>query len=200
MSGSPRVLVADDEPKVRALVVQVLRGLGCDVLEAGDGDEAWDLWDEHRPALLVLDVMMPYVTGWELCRRVKEAAHARAERPPRILMLTGIGAALNAMTSPLFQADDWIDKPFSLGSLTAKLRALVGRAEGGPGAAPVVKNAAAKRLVAKKATAKKPVARKATAKKATAKKPVARKAPARPVAKTPAAKKATARRKRPPRA
>ncbi|MCC6528463.1 MAG: response regulator [Polyangiaceae bacterium] len=196
MSGSPRVLVADDEPKVRALVVQVLRGLGCDVLEAGDGDEAWDLWDEHRPALLVLDVMMPYVTGWELCRRVKEAAHARAERPPRILMLTGIGAALNAMTSPLFQADDWIDKPFSLGLLTAKLRALVGAAESGPRAAPVARKATAKKAAAKKATAKKAAAKKATAKKAAPKKVTAKKA----APKKAIAKKAAATRRRPPRA
>jgi DNA-binding response OmpR family regulator len=122
-----RVLVADDEPKLRALVARCVRLLGCEVIEARDGEEAWEAVQAAPVDLVVLDVMMPGMSGWEVCRRIKTGAPDGAARAPKVLMLTGIGTQLNEMTSPLFAADDWIDKPFGLDALTAKLTELGSR-------------------------------------------------------------------------
>ena len=108
------VLVADDEPSTRALVANHMRNKGFDVIEASDGDEAWGLAHTHLPHLVVLDVMMPGMSGWEVCRRIREAvslAHTG------VVMLTGIGESLNEMTSPLYGADAYIDKPFEFSEL-----------------------------------------------------------------------------------
>jgi DNA-binding response OmpR family regulator len=86
------VLIADDEPSTLALLGRHLRARGHHVLEASDGDQAWELAHEHLPDLVILDVMMPGMSGWEVCRRIREAvslAHTG------VLMLTGIGEALN---------------------------------------------------------------------------------------------------------
>jgi len=112
--GKTIVLVADDEPSTRALVAQHLRTRGYMVVEASDGDEALELAYEHLPHVMVLDVMMPGMSGWEVCRRIRETvslAHTG------VVMLTGIGEALNEMTSPLYGADAYIDKPFEFSVL-----------------------------------------------------------------------------------
>ncbi|MBN2191593.1 MAG: response regulator [Polyangiaceae bacterium] len=122
------VLVADDEPSTRALVSNHLRNNGFVVLEAVDGDDAWELAQEHLPDLIVLDVMMPGMSGWEVCRRVREAvslAHTG------VVMLTGIGESLNEMTSPLYGADAYLDKPFEFSDLDEKLDATLERRRGG---------------------------------------------------------------------
>ncbi|MFP6686642.1 MAG: response regulator, partial [Polyangiaceae bacterium] len=127
------ILVADDEPQLRALVIACVQRFNCRVMEAGDGDEAWELAQLAAPDVVVLDVMMPGMSGWEVCRRIK--GHARTVRgcAPKVLMLTGIGEHLNEMTSPLFAADDWVNKPFQLDELTARILklALESLAEGG---------------------------------------------------------------------
>ena len=113
------VLVADDEPSTLALVASHVRTKGYKVLEASDGDQAWQLAYEHLPDLVVLDVMMPGMSGWEVCRKIREAvslAHTG------VVMLTGIGENLNEMTSPLYGADTYIDKPFEFTELDAKIR------------------------------------------------------------------------------
>src|SRR5690349_17866044 len=113
------VLVADDEPSTLALVASHVRSKGYKVLEASDGDQAWQLAHEHLPDLVILDVMMPGMSGWEVCRKIREAvslAHTG------VVMLTGIGENLNEMTSPLYGADTYIDKPFEFTELDAKIR------------------------------------------------------------------------------
>jgi CheY-like chemotaxis protein len=117
-----RVMVADDEPKLRALVSECVRSMGCEVVEAKDGEEAWALAQREPLDVVVLDVMMPGMSGWEVCRRIKAGSLG-----PKVLMLTGIGEHLNEMTSPLFAADAWIDKPFELDALRKKIAEL-GRA------------------------------------------------------------------------
>jgi DNA-binding response OmpR family regulator len=122
------VLVADDEPSTLALVSARLRARGYRVLEASDGDQAWELAYENLPSLVLLDVMMPGMSGWEVCRKIREAvslAHTG------IIMLTGIGETLNETTSPLFGADAYIDKPFEFTDLDQKIReTLVARQTG----------------------------------------------------------------------
>jgi DNA-binding response OmpR family regulator len=207
---SIKVLIAEDEPAMLSLVARHLREMGFSVVEAAEGDAAWELAQEHQPDLVVLDVMMPGMSGWEVCKRIKSPA-SEGFGATGVIMLTGIGENLNDMTSPLFAADTWLNKPFDFADLEAKIhetldkyhKALPDGASGGsvsestrrpspkrPAAkkapkAPGLKKAPVKKPVAKKAVAKKPVAKKAVAKKGV-KKPAAKK----PVAKKPVAKKA----------
>lgn len=118
------VLVADDEPSTLALVSSHLRAKGYRVLEASDGDQAWELAHEHLPDIVVLDVMMPGMSGWEVCRAIRED---RSLAHTGVIMLTGIGERLNEMTSPLYGADDFLDKPFDLNSLDEKIRAVLAK-------------------------------------------------------------------------
>lgn len=122
------VLVADDEPSTLALVSGHLRAKGYRVIEATDGDQAWELAHEHLPHVVVLDVMMPGMSGWEVCRKIREAvslAHTG------VVMLTGIGENLNEMTSPLYGADAYVDKPFEFADLDEKIELTLSQRESG---------------------------------------------------------------------
>jgi DNA-binding response OmpR family regulator len=202
--SSPLVLVADDEPSMLELVARHLKTLDnpkLDVLEASDGEQAWALAREHLPDLVVLDVMMPGMSGWEVCRKIREDV---ALAHTSVVMLTGIGENLNEMTSPLYGADAYLDKPFEFGELDEKVKsALLVRAaqregvtrpltNGVSGPAKVAKVAAPK-AAAKKAAPKK----KAAAKKAAPKVKVAAKKKAAPKKKA-AAKKVTPKKKAAP--
>jgi DNA-binding response OmpR family regulator len=93
-----------------------------EVIEASDGDEAWRLARERLPDLVVLDVMMPGMSGWEVCRKIRQEA---ALAHTGVLMLTGIGENLNEATSPLFGADEYIDKPFDFHVLDQKIDSIL---------------------------------------------------------------------------
>jgi CheY-like chemotaxis protein len=126
-AAPPVVLVADDEPTMLELVARHLRSMDqpkIEVIEASDGDEAWRLARERLPDLVVLDVMMPGMSGWEVCRKIRQDA---ALAHTGVLMLTGIGESLNEATSPLFGADEYIDKPFDFEQLDEKIVAVLRR-------------------------------------------------------------------------
>jgi len=119
---APVVLVADDEPTMLELVARHLKSMENPrvvVIEASDGEEAWRLAREHLPDLVVLDVMMPGMSGWEVCRKIREDV---ALAHTGVVMLTGIGENLNQMTSPLYGADAYVDKPFEFGELDEKVK------------------------------------------------------------------------------
>ena len=120
------VLVADDEPTMLELVTRHLRSIEpkLEVIEASDGDEAWRLARERLPDLVVLDVMMPGMSGWEVCRKIRQDA---ALAHTGVLMLTGIGESLNEATSPLFGADEYIDKPFDFEKLDEKIESVLAK-------------------------------------------------------------------------
>lgn len=121
-----RILVVDDEPEVLELLVPFLRGKGYTVSEAQDGDQALEKILTERPNIVVLDVMMPGLSGWEISRYVRE----RAELDPvRIIMATGIGKETNAATSPLYGADAYLDKPFRLDALDRTVTEVIKRIE-----------------------------------------------------------------------
>jgi DNA-binding response OmpR family regulator len=129
MSAAPdetTVLVADDDAQLLGLVARRLKGMGYQVVEAMDGDKAWSAAQKCRPDLVVLDVMMPGMSGWEVCRRIRESEDLS---DTRVIMLTGIGARLNEMTSPLYGADDYLDKPFDFDAFDRKVRTVLGREE-----------------------------------------------------------------------
>jgi DNA-binding response OmpR family regulator len=116
------VLVADDEPSMREMVADHLRQIRSpklDVIVAENGQQALEIARDRLPDLVVLDVMMPEMSGWEVCKRIREdisLAHTA------VLMLTGIGERVNELTSPLYGADAHIDKPFEFGDLDDKVR------------------------------------------------------------------------------
>lgn len=116
------VLCADDDLEILALVTRHVKTLGATVLEASDGEEALRIARREKPDLIVLDVMMPGMSGWEVCRAVREDDQLA---DTGVLMLTGIGERLNEMTSPLYGADDFLDKPFDLEDLDEKIRGVV---------------------------------------------------------------------------
>ncbi len=114
-----KILVADDDLEILALVARHLSALPAEVVEASDGEEALRLARREKPDLIVLDVMMPGMSGWEVCRAVREDENLKGTG---VIMLTGIGERLNEMTSPLYGADAFLDKPFELDHLSNKVR------------------------------------------------------------------------------
>src|ERR1700691_5462839 len=120
-STTPLVLVADDEPTMLELVARHLKSMEdprLDIIEASDGEQAWRMAREHLPDLVVLDVMMPGMSGWEVCRKIREDV---ALAHTGVVMLNGIGENLNQITSPLYGADAYLDKPFEFAELDAKV-------------------------------------------------------------------------------
>lgn len=123
MSAAPKILIADDDVELLAVLSRHLRSHGAEVIEARDGDEALRRVREARPHLMLLDVMMPGHSGWEVARRVREDDELRGTG---IILLTGIGEALNALTSPLYGADERLDKPFAFEALDARITQVLG--------------------------------------------------------------------------
>ncbi len=120
-----RVLVVDDDPGVTTLLARGLRyeGFGVDV--ASSGEEALHLVKRGRPDLVVLDVMMPGIDGFEVCRRLR-AAHDRLP----VLMLTAKDAPADEVQGLDLGADDYVAKPFAFEVLLARIRALLRRGDG----------------------------------------------------------------------
>lgn len=114
-----KILVADDDLEILALVARHLSALPAHIVEASDGEEALRLARREKPNLVVLDVMMPGMSGWEVCRAIRED---ESLSKTGVIMLTGIGERLNEMTSPLYGADGFLDKPFELKDLEDKVR------------------------------------------------------------------------------
>jgi DNA-binding response OmpR family regulator len=110
----PTVVIADDDLEILTMVRTLLRRRDVKLVEASDGEEAMRLIRENEPDLVVLDVMMPGMSGWEICKTIREDADLSETG---VIMLTGIGERLNEMTSPLYGADAYLDKPFELTDL-----------------------------------------------------------------------------------
>ncbi|HTU59039.1 MAG TPA: response regulator [Polyangiales bacterium] len=114
----PTVVIADDDLEILTMVRTLLRRRDVKLIEASDGEEAMRLIRENEPDLVVLDVMMPGMSGWEVCKGIREDAALSATG---VIMLTGIGERLNEMTSPLYGADAYLDKPFDMSDLDEKV-------------------------------------------------------------------------------
>jgi len=122
------LLVADDDAEMRRLVRRALEKRGYTIVEARDGEEALERILELKPAAVVLDVMMPGLTGWEICKYIPSHESLAGVG---VLMLTAIGRTVNEMTSPLYGADAALDKPFDVSELVETMeRVLAARAEG----------------------------------------------------------------------
>jgi len=121
-SSAPFVVYVDDDLELVRLVTDLLEEEGCRVMTATDGEAGLELILVEQPDVVILDVMMPGLTGWEIVRylRTKPAF----EKLP-VLMLTGIGERMNAMTAPLYGATDHLDKPFDPDELVARVQLLL---------------------------------------------------------------------------
>lgn len=122
MSSAPTVLVVDDDPEIVSMVSLRLSKRGYQVHTATDGNEALETAKRVRPALIVLDVMMPGRNGWEVARALKQDP---VTEKTKIVMLTAIGKAVNEMTSPLYGADAYVDKPFEFAALEQTIAKLL---------------------------------------------------------------------------
>ncbi|HUF59817.1 MAG TPA: response regulator transcription factor [Actinomycetota bacterium] len=120
-----RVLVVDDEANITELVATALRYEGFEVSTAGDGSSALALVESFRPHVIVLDVMLPDLDGFEVQRRLVE----RGQRAP-VLFLTARDATEDKVHGLTIGGDDYVTKPFSLEELVARIRAVLRRAGG----------------------------------------------------------------------
>src|SRR5881628_1400544 len=120
------VLVVDDEPTIRDVVVQYLQREGFATLEAGDGDAARELLEREWPSLVVLDLMLPGIDGLELCRWIR----SRSELP--VIMLTARGEETDRIVGLELGADDYVTKPFSPRELTVRVRNVLRRSRSTP--------------------------------------------------------------------
>jgi DNA-binding response OmpR family regulator len=124
------VLVVDDEPIVRDVVVRYLRREGFTTLESADGDDARRLIETDEPGLVVLDVMLPGTDGLELCRWIR----ARSGLP--VILLTARGEEADRIVGLELGADDYVTKPFSPRELVARVRTVLRRSNATPAAPP----------------------------------------------------------------
>lgn len=122
-SRAATILVVDDTPEILALVETRLRRRGFDVMTAADGDAALVAAKARPPDLVVLDIMMPKRNGWEVARALKRDPATQATK---IVVLTAIGQQINQITSPLYGADAYLDKPFDFNDLERIIDDLLG--------------------------------------------------------------------------
>ena len=117
-----KILVVDDESRMRKLVRDFLVREDYEVLEAGDGEEALDIfYKEKNIALIILDVMMPKINGWDVCREVRETSKVP------IIMLTAKSDESDELTGFELGVDEYISKPFSPKILVARVEAILRR-------------------------------------------------------------------------
>ena len=121
-----KVLVLEDESSIRSFIVINLRRAGYEVIEAGTGEEALEMLQQHSDIrVALLDVMLPGIDGFEVCRRIR-ATNSRIG----IIMLTARSQEMDKVTGLMTGADDYVTKPFSPAELTARVDALMRRSGG----------------------------------------------------------------------
>lgn len=120
---SKKILVVDDEEKIRELIKNYLEKEGFQVVPAADGGEALEFITKEKPNLIVLDWLLPGMSGLEICRQVRQ----KSKVP--IIMLTAKTEEVDKLLGLELGADDYITKPFSLRELTARIRVVLRRSE-----------------------------------------------------------------------
>lgn len=121
--GDARILVVDDEATTRDLLSRILTAAGFDVEEAFSAEEALAMLHRERFDLVTLDVMMPFVDGYDCCRRIREFSDIP------VIFVTAKGDPINEVESFNAGADDYIRKPFHVETVLSRVRAVLRRAE-----------------------------------------------------------------------
>jgi two-component system alkaline phosphatase synthesis response regulator PhoP len=119
---SQKILIADDEPNILISLEFLMKREGYEVVVARDGQEAMDAIERERPALVLLDVMMPIKTGFDVCHEVRASEHLRETR---ILMLTAKGRDTDVAKGLALGANAYMTKPFSTKELVQKVREML---------------------------------------------------------------------------
>jgi DNA-binding response OmpR family regulator len=123
---SKKILIADDEANIVRSLQFLMKREGFEVLIASDGEAALSLIAEHRPDLVLLDVMMPKKSGFEVCQLVRANA---AWHGIKVVLLTAKGRDVDVEKGLAMGADTYITKPFATKELVAKVRGMLGLAE-----------------------------------------------------------------------
>ena len=121
MSEKQRILLVDDDPNISHLVRLYLEKEGFDVTESARGDEALEAFRRESPALVLLDVMLPGMDGWQVCREVRKISNIP------IIMLTAKDETFDKVLGLELGADDYIVKPFDMKELVARIKAVIRR-------------------------------------------------------------------------
>ena len=121
---SKRILIADDEPSIVVALEYLLQRGGYEVLIARNGDEVLALLEERIPDLVLLDVMMPRKSGYEICSRIR---HQAEWRHIKVIMLSAKGRDAEVNKGLAIGADLYVTKPFSTRELMAKISSLLGQ-------------------------------------------------------------------------
>ena len=121
-----RILIAEDEPSIVISLEFLLKGAGYEVIVAKDGSEALALADQHRPDFVLLDIMLPMVNGFEVCRRLRQ--HPALQRVP-ILLLTARGRESEIARGMALGANAYMTKPFATRELIKTVADLLGACE-----------------------------------------------------------------------
>jgi len=131
--SKPKILIVDDEPKVVRLLSTNLATEGYRILSAGTGKQAVEMAAEELPDLVLLDVMLPDMDGYEVCRRLREFSDVP------ILMLTAKAKELDKLAGFRSGADDYVTKPFSVKELLARVSVALRRATGSASRSALIK-------------------------------------------------------------
>jgi len=127
------IVVVDDDEHIRELASLYLQKEGYTVITASDGPAALETIQKHHPNLVVLDVMLPNMSGFDVCRRL------RAESDVPILMLTARSEDVDKIVGLELGADDYLTKPFNPREMVARVKAILRRADAGHRGGPVVR-------------------------------------------------------------
>ncbi|MDK2902987.1 MAG: two-component system, OmpR family, response regulator [Clostridiales bacterium] len=119
-----RIMVVEDEERMRQLLHLYMQNEGFEVLEASDGQQALELFEQYPTDLVILDVMLPHVDGWTVCRQIRQASQVP------IIMLTARGEENDKLFGFDLGVDDYVVKPFSPKELVARVKALLKRSHG----------------------------------------------------------------------
>ena len=116
-TAHPPILVVDDNPDNAHIIRDYLEARGFPITVAYNGDDALKAFEEVKPAVVLLDVMMPGRDGWQVCREIKQ--HPTLGRNVRVVMVTALDDWVNKRQALQSGADDFVEKPFELSRLAA---------------------------------------------------------------------------------
>jgi len=122
MTKAASILVVDDDPEIVAMLTMRLTKRGYKVASANDGKRALELARRELPDVILLDVMMPGKSGWEVARALKQDP---VTQKVKIVMVSAIGEKTNELTAPIYGADAHVDKPFEFEKLESVIKDLL---------------------------------------------------------------------------
>ncbi len=117
-----KILIAEDDLNIRLGLIDLLESEGYCCLEAADGDQAWALFEQHSPDLVLLDIMMPGQDGYSLCRRIRQQ-----DQQLPVIFISAKSEEIDQVLGLELGADDYIKKPFGSREVVARIRAVTRR-------------------------------------------------------------------------